>query len=141
MTRSCGSEDYAWTAEATTVSVIRNVVGFLEHPQTERDQFILRPALPRQLVRTAAAAAAATAAATSVFTVRSLQFRGARFDLHFGVAADAETTDRLEIRLEAVGGATAVFNATNFASEYHIRPIGTRPGGAATDGFEVLLHR
>lgn len=30
MAESCGSEDYAWTAEATTVSVIREIVGFRE---------------------------------------------------------------------------------------------------------------
>lgn len=66
MAQSCGSEDYAWTAEATTVSLIREVIGFregnihhhvsglapnhLHNNNVVEWWFILRPALPDSLM-------------------------------------------------------------------------------------------
>ena len=86
MEQSCGSEDYAWTAEATTVTLIREIIGFRE--QLARDPgatgaymrgsgtFALRPALPQRLLQKPGAS----------FLVRGLRFRGVVFDVHYDVA-------------------------------------------------------
>eukprot|EP01052_Picozoa_sp_SAG31_P049839 SAG31_NODE_11101_length_1066_cov_1.207859_2_plen_74_part_00 len=71
MEQSCGAEDYAWTAEATAVQLIREIVGFREHwgslasndhgnNAVSSGTFILRPSLPDALA----------AAQTSIYTVR-----------------------------------------------------------------------
>jgi len=129
MEQSCGSEDYAWTAEATTVSLIREIVGFRERPLARgggdfaqrvpagvytrgHGAFALRPALPRRLLRQRGA----------VFTVRSLQFRGVTFDVHYTIA-DAEA-GLLDVRVQeagAAGGRRCVsFRAENARSEHRI---------------------
>ena len=113
MEQACGAEDYAWTAEATTVQLIREVVGYREHPSPSHPGFVLRPALPG-------------AAVGEVYTIRGLTFRGARFDLHYTVAED----DMLDVRVEesAAGQldedvaprAPAVLRLRNAAQAAHI---------------------
>ena len=76
MAQSCGSEDYAWTAEATTVTLLREIVGFREYFDLGlQPSFIMRPTLPWTLLR-------AANTATQRFSVRDLRFRGIRFHVH-----------------------------------------------------------
>ena len=94
MEQSCGAEDYAWTAEATTVQLIREVIGFRENPATittPRDsdsapEFILRPTLPQPLV------------VGQIYSTRGLTFHGTRIDLHYEIAG--ETDGLLTVRVE-----------------------------------------
>eukprot|EP01079_Euglenida_sp_SAG-EU17-18_P002413 gene2413-510_t len=44
----CGAENYAWSAQATMVSLIRNIVGF--RPSLRADGFVLQPAIPNSFL-------------------------------------------------------------------------------------------
>jgi hypothetical protein len=115
MEQSCGAEDYAWTAEATTVQLIREVIGFREHPATitaaedsdSAPRFILRPALPQPLEG-------------QVYTTRGLSFHGTRFDVHYEVAAEADGL--LAVRVEESAAASG-------ASDHTSEPADPKSGG------------
>ena len=83
MEQSCGAEDYAWTAEATTVQFIREIVGFKEYfDLSAANAFFLRPSLPSVVPH-------------KEYIVRGLNFRGTRFDVEYRV--DANNTLHLTI--------------------------------------------
>ena len=127
MEQSCGAEDYAWTAEATTVQLIREVIGFREHPATMtaaaaaageshsvEPTFILRPALPQPLVQ------------GQVYTTRGLTFFGTRFDVHYEIAAEVEE-GWLTVRVEESAAASS--RTSNRVGEPAIDPKNIGGGG------------
>ena len=118
MEQSCGAEDYAWTGEATTVQLIREIVGFREHHALGADGFILRPALPG-------------AAEGETYTVRGLTYRGTRFDLHYEVGGGGMLGVRVE---DSAGKRKAVIaSMRNAADEAHI--------SVTSDAFTVALQQ
>ena len=123
MSESCGSEDYAWTAEATTVSVLREIVGFREHPDFDAGVFILRPSLSVGLMERALAQSGGGRGAA--YIVRGLQFRGFRFDIYYTVTSGTELAVRLESAVakgSSTDGNTAAveFVAKNGVSTFHV---------------------
>jgi hypothetical protein len=146
MAQSCGSEQYAWTAEATTVALIREVIGFRELPHLRLDPalpstFLLRPALPADFLRERLRETSSSVGSEVVFTVRALRFRDTRFDLHYTLSgsaqaallsASAQEVDikvRLEevLDVEATGARSArrvEFTSPNTGGEFHISVVG-----------------
>ncbi len=94
MARSCGGEQYAWSAQATVVSVLREVVGF-RALLLDAGGFALRPALPKRLLADAIRTRAN-------FTVRGLGFRGHRFDVTIWPAASRADEGMLEVEIREV---------------------------------------
>jgi hypothetical protein len=102
MAQSCGAENYAWTAEATTVSLIHQVIGFREQPPLavvddgeEQAAFMLRPALPSAWVRQPGSAG-------DRYSAVDLHFRGVTFTVHYTVASvQKDQKDQKEARAHA----------------------------------------
>ena len=74
MAQSCGAEDYAWSSEATVVTLIREVIGYREHV----DGFVLRPNLP---------SAWFTGINDGTYSILNVYHRGVRFDIHYTINA------------------------------------------------------
>jgi arylsulfatase A-like enzyme len=113
MQQGCGAEDYSWTTEATTVSLIREIIGFREHNSVGHQAFVLRPALPHDWL---------SAHARSTYTVRNLVWGGTKIDLHFTPIVG---TGVLSVRVEEVGGATrrTEFHMRNAEEEVHVHVL------------------
>jgi hypothetical protein len=128
MASSCGAEDYAWTAEATTVNLIREVVGFRDESGGAA-AFLLRPALPVDWVRRAGSAG-------TRYSIRDLRFRGVRFSVHYTVAAAGNDDDSgnysrpnwLQVRVEQEPGEAGNANTS------------TQHEGSAARSVEFLLR-
>ena len=119
MATACGAEDYSWTTEATTVTLIREVIGFREHHSFEADAFILRPALPHEWI-------VANGAEPAVFTVRDLAWRQTLLDIHFTPAASG-LEGMLDVVVEESAAAESesrrrvAFSVRNAEDEMHVR--------------------
>ena len=131
MAQSCGAEDYAWTAEATTVSLIHQVIGFREQPpmafvegaEEEQAVFMLRPALPSAWLRNPSSVG-------DRYSVLDLHFRGVTFAVHYTVAFPQE----------ARAHATSATDDTADGNEGAVLRVQVVEGSSAAGASEAKVH-